>query len=76
MSGAFVREGDYRDLSDIAPTINALILLLTAENGGIRVYEKKRFTATDGVLIHEMSNGLDYSVNAKGKWEIALNRRM
>lgn len=70
MSSAFVKEGDHQDLSDISPTINALIALLTHENGGIRVYEKKRFD-NNGETIYEMSNGLKYKVNSKSRWEIA-----
>ena len=70
MSSAFVKEGDSQELSDISPTITALIAFLTYENGGIRVYEKKRFESNDKNTIYEMSNGLRYQVNAN-KWEIA-----
>ena len=70
MSSAFVREGDQQELSDINPTIRALIALLTHENGGIRVYERKRFEDTDGGAIYEMSNGLQYRVNKDNRWEI------
>ena len=45
MSGAFVRESDEQGLHDIPPTLNALILYLTRENNGIRVYEKKSFAS-------------------------------
>lgn len=70
MSSAFVKEGDSQELSDISPTITALIALLTYENGGIRVYERKRFEGTDANTIYEMSNGLRYQVS-NNKWEIA-----
>jgi hypothetical protein len=70
MSSAFVREGDQQELSDISPTIHALVALLTHENGGIRVYERKRFEDTEGRTIYEMSNGLQYRVNKDNRWEI------
>jgi hypothetical protein len=43
---------------------------LTRENNGIRVYEKRNFTR-NGVEVYEMSNGLCYSKDANGKWQIA-----
>jgi len=70
MSQAFVREGDDQSLTDVAPTINALIHFLTRENGGIRVYEKKKVTDDTGKEIHQMSNGLSYAKDAQGHWEI------
>ncbi|RAW02299.1 hypothetical protein [Pseudochryseolinea flava] len=70
MSSAFVREGEHQDLSDIAPTMNALITFLTRENGGVRVYEKQRREQTDGTTHHEMSNGLQYRVSTSSKWEV------
>lgn len=70
MSQAFVREGDEQSLSEIAPTLNALINLLTYENGGIRVYEKKQSTDREGRVIHEMSNGLSYSKDENGRWRV------
>lgn len=41
MSHAFMREGEDQWLPDVPPTIQALILFLTRENNGVRVYEKK-----------------------------------
>jgi len=70
MSQAFVREGDAEWLEDVAPTLQALIHFLTRENNGILVYEKGRFDK-DGREFYEMSNGLIYSKNSKGRWEIA-----
>lgn len=69
MSQAFVKEEDYQWLHEIPGTVSALINYLTKENNGIRVYEKKRLTR-DGVEIYEMSNGLSYSKDANGKWQI------
>ena len=73
MSQAFVRESDDQWLSDIAPTVNALINFLTRENGGIRVYEKKQISRNDGKIIHTMSNGLSYAKSNEGKWEIVTS---
>ena len=69
MSQAFVREGDEQSLSDIAPTITALIRFLTMENNGIRAYERKNYVDGQGREIHEMNNGVAYFKNEKGKWE-------
>ena len=70
MSQAFVREGDEQSLSDIPPTMHALINLLTYENGGIRVHERGQLTLPDGREAFRMSNGLTYSKNTDGRWEI------
>jgi len=69
MSRAFMREGEDQWLSDIAPSIQALIVFLTKENNGVRVYEKKQRTES-GKTIHEMSNGLSYAKDSNSKWEI------
>lgn len=68
MSQAFVREGDDQWLDEISPTLQALVVFLTRENNGIRVYEKKTYM-DKGREIHVMSNGLSYS-NGTGKWQI------
>ena len=70
MSQAFVREGDEQSLSEIAPTLNALIRFLTIENGGIRVYQKSVNTDAAGNTLHSMSNGLTYCKDQNGRWEI------
>ena len=70
MSQAFVREGDDQWLSDIGPSLRALIVFLTRENNGIEVYEKKKYTDAKGREFHVMSNGRSYSNDEKGKWEI------
>jgi hypothetical protein len=49
MSRAFMKESDDQWLHDVAPTVNALLIYLTRENNGIRVYEEKRILdAMDG----------------------------
>jgi hypothetical protein len=71
MSQAFVNEKDEMSLQDVPPSITALILFLTRENNGIRVYEKK--TAKDPANnreVHVMSNGLSYSKDEYSKWYV------
>jgi hypothetical protein len=71
MSQAFVKEGDEQWLGDIDPTIRALINYLTRENNGIRVYEQKQFVdPKTGKEVYVMSNGLSYSKDMDGRWEI------
>ena len=71
MSSAFVKEGEYRRLEDVGPSINALLVHLQGENGGIRIYEKKNYydpkQARDVI---EMSDGLVYAKNDDSKWYI------
>jgi hypothetical protein len=68
MSQAFVRETDDQWLNEVAPTLQALTVFLTRENGGIRVYEQKNFVDDTGRTVYAMSNGLSYSKNEKGEW--------
>ena len=70
MSQAFVRESDEQWLHEIAPTLNALIVYLTRENNGIRVYEQKQFVDAKGNEVHVMSNGLSYAKDQEGKWYV------
>lgn len=70
MSQAFVRETDDQWLNEVAPTVHALTVFLTRENGGIRVYEQRNFTDEQGRTVHAMSNGLRYAKNEKSEWTI------
>jgi hypothetical protein len=71
MSQAFVKESDEQWLHDVQPTLNALVVYLTRENNGVRVYEKRAFMdKKTGKEMHEMSNGLTYSKDEGGKWYI------
>ena len=71
MSQAFVRESDEQWLHEVAPTLNALIVYLTRENNGIRVYEQKRDVHPEtGREVHAMSNGLSYSKDEQSKWYV------
>ena len=71
MSQAFVKENDEQWLHEVAPTLNALIVYLTRENNGIRVYEKKTLFNAAGQETHVMSNGLSYAKDKDGKWYVA-----
>jgi hypothetical protein len=68
MSRAFMKEGEDQWLSDIPPTMGALLIFLTNENNGIRVVEEKRIVTPDGKEIYQMSNGLSYTKDADGRW--------
>ena len=70
MSQAFVKESDEQWLHDVAPTLNALIVYLTRENNGVRVYEQKQFVNPEGKEIHVMSNGLSYSKDDGNRWYV------
>ena len=71
MSQAFVKESDEQWLHEVAPTLNALVVYLTRENNGIRVYEKKNFIdPKTNKEVHEMSNGLSYAKDADSKWYV------
>ena len=70
MSSAFVKESDEQWLHDIQPTLNALVVYLTRENNGIRVYEKKNFVDEKGRETYEMSNGLSYAKDENSKWYV------
>jgi hypothetical protein len=72
MSQAFVKEEDGQWLHEIPPTMHALIIYLTRENNGVRVYELKTSVDTNGKEIHSMSNGLSYTKDEKGKWIMLL----
>jgi hypothetical protein len=71
MSRAFMKEGDDRWLSDIAPTMSALLNYLTRENNGIRVIEEKQIIDKKGREVFFMSNGLAYVKDDDGRWTVA-----
>jgi hypothetical protein len=71
MSQAFVKESEEQWLHEVAPTLNALVIYLTRENNGIRVYEQKSFVdPKDGREVHVMSNGLSYAKDNENKWYV------
>ncbi|MDB5126518.1 hypothetical protein [Mucilaginibacter sp.] len=71
MSSAFVKEGENQWLHEIGPSMNALLVYLQRENGGLRIYERKNYyNATEGRDVYQMSDGLSYAKNDEGKWYI------
>lgn len=69
MSQAFVRESDEQWLHEVSPTLSALIVYLTRQNNGVRVYEKStHLDKKTGKEAHDMSNGLSYAKDDEGKW--------
>ena len=71
MSQAFVKESEEQWLHDVSPSMPALIVYLTRENNGVRVYEKKQtLDNKTGKEVFEMSNGLSYTKDSDGRWEI------
>jgi uncharacterized protein YukJ len=71
MSQAFVKESDEQWLHEVQPTLHALIVYLTRENNGIRVYEKgKGINQKDGRENYHMSNGLSYAKDDNGQWYV------
>jgi hypothetical protein len=72
MSQAFVKESDGEWLHDVAPSLTALVMYLTRENNGIRVYEKSNhYSQKHNREIHVMSNGLGYAKDDDNKWFVA-----
>jgi hypothetical protein len=71
MSQAFVKETEEQWLHEVPPTINALIVYLSRENNGVRVYEQKNFIDSNtGKTVYVMSNGLSYTTDTESKWYI------
>ncbi len=71
MSQAFVRESEEQWLHDVSPSLSALVVYLTRENNGIRIYEKRSyFHPKQNAEVHEMSNGLTYGKDADGRWMV------
>ena len=71
MSQAFVKESDEQWLHEVQPTLHALIVYLTRENNGIRVYEIRNYLhPKTGKTVHDMSNGLSYSKDDDNRWMV------
>ena len=74
MSSAFVKEGEYQKLSDVAPSLSALSYYLRRENGGQVIRETKSFYSEKcGRRAYEMSDGLTYALDDENKWMIILD---
>ena len=71
MSQAFVKENDEMLLQEVPPSITALVVYLTRENNGIRVYEKHLVKDPENNReVHVMSNGLSYAKDENSKWYV------
>ncbi len=73
MSRAFAKEYDDQWLGDVEPTVGALALYLTRENGGARITEIKTSKNAVGREVREMSNGLCYILDDNNRWQVALD---
>ena len=73
MSQAFVKESEEQWLHDVGPSVKSLIVYLTRENNGVRVYEQKTTAdPANGKEIYVMSNGLCYAKDEQSKWYVIL----
>ncbi|MEO7215391.1 hypothetical protein [Mucilaginibacter sp.] len=71
MSSAFVKEGENQWLHEIGPSMNALLVFLQKENGGLRIYERKNYyNQQEGRDVYQMSDGLSYAKKDDSKWYI------
>jgi hypothetical protein len=71
MSSAFVREAECRKLNEVEPSLDALLLYLRQDNGGVRIVETRSyFSEKHGREFYEMSDGLTYARGASDRWYI------
>ncbi len=71
MSSAFIREGEYQPLGDVAPNPDALRFYLRKENGGVHVREVKTYFSDKHQRdLYEMSDGLTYALNDENRWYV------
>jgi hypothetical protein len=74
MSSAFVKEGEYRKMSDVDSSLSALSFYLRQENGRQVIRESKSFYSNKyGRHVYEMSDGLTYALTDENKWTIILD---
>ncbi|MGY3214268.1 hypothetical protein [Mucilaginibacter sp. HD30] len=73
MSSAFVKEGDYEQLKDVAPNMASLLIYLKSENGSPVGELQVRFSQKYQKDVHEMSDGLGYMLNDEQQWQVALD---
>ena len=73
MSSAFVKEGDYEQLRDVAPNMASLLLYLRRENGTAVGELHVRFSQKYQKEVHEMSDGLGYMLNDEQQWQVVLD---
>jgi hypothetical protein len=71
MSQSSTKEKKESSLQQVSPSITALIIHLTQENNGTRVYEKRKIRSAENDRdVHVMSNGSSYSMDDLGKWYV------
>ncbi|RWY53702.1 hypothetical protein [Mucilaginibacter gilvus] len=71
MSSAFVKEGENQWLHEIGPSMNALLVFLQKENGGLSIYERKNYyNQQEGRDVYQMSDGLSYAKKDDSTWYI------
>ncbi|HEY4196774.1 MAG TPA: hypothetical protein VGM63_14625 [Mucilaginibacter sp.] len=74
MSSAFVKESEYRKLNEVDPSLDALLLYLRQENGGVKILETKSYYNPKHQRdVFEMSDGLTYALDDKCRWSIILD---
>ena len=74
MSSAFVKEGEYQQLKEVAPNVTSLLIYLRRENGGAPVRElKRKFSEKYRSEVYDMSDGLSYALGEDGKWLVVLD---
>lgn len=73
MSRAFVKEGEYDQLKDVAPNMASLMIYLKRENGAPVHELYTRFSDKYQKDVHEMSDGLGYMINDDHQWQVVLD---
>lgn len=73
MSSAFVKEGEYDQLKDVAPNVASLLIYLKREYRGPVHELHTRFSEKHRKEVHEMSDGLGYMVNDDQQWQVVLD---
>lgn len=68
MSSAFVKEGEYQQLRDVASNRASLLLYLKREYGA--AVRELKVVERDGREVHVMSDGLNYQLNEANQWQI------
>jgi peroxiredoxin len=71
MSQAFVKENDDNELlSNVQPSMHALLRYLKRQNNGRDVYRSQFIIDKNGKEVHVMSNGLSYTLNDDNQWQM------
>jgi len=73
MSSAFVKEGEYDQLKDVAPNMASLLIYLKREYGRAVSELHTRTSNKYQKEVHEMSDGLGYMLNDDNHWQVVLD---